>query len=227
MKDNYPAALAAVLKHEGGFANHPRDPGGATMKGVTQRVYDAFRRNRGLTARSVRDIADDELQAIYRRQYWDAAACDDLPSGVDYAVFDFAVNSGVSRAANYLQTVLGVGVDGVIGNVTIRAAHERPAASIINALMDNRLRFLKRLETWDTFGKGWDARVTGVRKMALALAAKPATRPAEPSSQPPSPTPPLPMPPKPPAPAGEAPSGFWAMLISFIAALFNRKGTKP
>jgi len=112
MKSNYQTALAAVLKHEGGYANHPRDPGGATMKGVTQRVYDAFRRNKSLPTRLVRDIADDELQAIYRRQYWDATSCDDLPSGVDYAVFDFAVNSGVSRAATYLQTVLGVGVDG-------------------------------------------------------------------------------------------------------------------
>lgn len=219
MKSNYHAALAAVLKHEGGYANHPRDPGGATMKGVTQRVYDAFRRNRGLPARSVRDIAEDEIQAIYRRQYWDMVRADDLPSGVDYAVFDFAVNSGVSRAANYLQTVLNVGVDGVIGSVTIRAAHEQPATSIINTLMDNRLHFLKRLETWDTFGKGWDARVTGVRKMALALAAKPATRPAETGSQPP----PLPMPPETPAPAGEPPKGLLALILEFIASLF-RKG---
>jgi lysozyme family protein len=179
MHDNFREALKAVLVHEGGFANNPKDPGGATMKGVTQRVYDAYRANLGRTKQSVALISTAEIEAIYRLQYWNAVKGDDLPSGLDYCVFDFAVNSGPSRAATYLQDALGVIADGQIGLATIAAANVCDVPKVINRIMTARLAFMKRIKhpttkasLWTTFGKGWQARVDSVLKMSLALAAK-------------------------------------------------------
>lgn len=168
MNANFEKALALVLEHEGGYVNHPKDPGGATMKGVTQAVYDAYRKLRGRGVQSVKLISEEELRAIYKFQYWDKVQGDFLPAGVDYAVFDFAVNSGVSRAAKYLQAVLGVAQDGQIGAKTL-AAITSPA-NTINALCDRRVGFLRNLKTFLTFGKGWTRRVQGVRAHALEMA---------------------------------------------------------
>jgi lysozyme family protein len=168
MKANFEKALAYVLEHEGGYVNHPRDPGGATNRGVTQAVYDAYRKMRGRSIQSVKFISDEEVRAIYKFQYWDKVQGDFLPLGVDYAVFDFAVNSGVGRASRYLQSVLGVAQDGVIGAKTI-AAISSPVATI-NALCDRRMSFLRNLGTFLTFGKGWTRRVQGVRAHALEMA---------------------------------------------------------
>lgn len=167
MKNNFEKALALVLEHEGGYVNHPKDPGGATMKGVTQAVYNAYRKLNGRGLLSVKYISDEELRAIYKFQYWDKVQGDFLPVGVDYAVFDFAVNSGVSRAAKYLQAVLGVAQDGQIGAKTL-AAITSPA-NTINALCDRRVGFLRNLKTFLTFGKGWTRRVQGVRAHALEM----------------------------------------------------------
>lgn len=169
MRSNFNEALRAVLVHEGGYANHPKDPGGATMKGVTQRVYDAYRRNNGLEVRSVRNISEAELNAIYYQQYWMIVRGDQLPGGLDYAAFDYAVNSGPSRAIKHLQSVLGVTVDGVPGNATLAAANSGDIASHINKLCDRRLAFVKDLPTWPTFGKGWTSRIAGVRSKALTM----------------------------------------------------------
>ena len=168
MNNNFEKALALVLEHEGGYVNHPKDPGDATNRGVTQAVYDAYRKMRGRGRQSVKFITDEELRAIYKFQYWDKVQGDFLPSGLDYAVFDFAVNSGVSRAAKYLQAVIGVAQDGQIGARTL-AAITSPT-STINALLDRRVGFLRNLKTFMTFGKGWTRRVQGVRAHALEMA---------------------------------------------------------
>lgn len=176
MQGNFEQSLELVLEHEGGFVHHPRDPGGATNKGVTQKVYDAFRYSRGRSHQSVRFLEEGELEAIYKLQYWDAIRGDLLPSGLDYAVFDFAVNSGVNRAAKFLQAVLGVKQDGQIGAMTLSAI-VNPKWTI-NALCDRRMGFLRRLGTFATFGKGWTRRVEGsnpkvvdgVREVALEMA---------------------------------------------------------
>lgn len=160
---NYKPSLKLVLAHEGGYVNHPRDPGGATDKGVTQRVYDAYRKVQGLPLKSVRGITLGEAAAIYRQQYWQAVQGDKLPAGIDYAVFDFAVNSGVSRASRYLQLCLGVGVDGHIGNVTLAAVADADPVKVITALCADRMAFLKSLNTFDVFGRGWSRRVVGDR----------------------------------------------------------------
>jgi lysozyme family protein len=168
MNTNFEKALALVLEHEGGFVNHPKDPGGATMKGVTQAVYNDYRKIRGRGLLSVKYISDEELRAIYKFQYWDKVHGDLLPIGLDYAVFDFAVNSGVSRAAKYLQAVLGAAQDGQIGARTL--ASITSPVNTINALCDRRIGFLRNLKTFLTFGKGWTRRVQGVRAHALEMA---------------------------------------------------------
>ena len=220
MKANFKPSLAAVLVHEGGYSNHPKDPGGATMKGVTQRVYDAYRRNAGKDQQSVARISDAEIEAIYYQQYWMAVRADNLPAGLDYAVFDYAVNSGPSRAIKHLQEVLGVTADGIMGNVTIAAANAADPRSTIAKLCDRRMRFLQGLGTWDTFGKGWSRRVSELRAKAIDMAEK---APAAPVNVPKLPEPP---PPKPSAgrSIGEVMLVIVGAIIAGLAAYFGFGG---
>lgn len=164
MSKAFSDVLPLVLAHEGGYVNHPQDPGGATNRGVTQKVYDSYRANRGQPKQSVRNITRAEIHDIYKRQYWDMCNADDLPAGVDYAVFDYAVNSGSNRAVKDLQRVVGASVDGQVGEETLRktrAAADADEVGLIAALCDRRMRFLRSLKTWKTFGKGWTRRVQG------------------------------------------------------------------
>lgn len=166
---NFSKALDQVLKYEGGKVDHPKDPGGATNQGVTQAVYRAFRKNKGV---HVFNMTDAERDAIYKQQYWDAAQCDRLPSGLDLAVFDFAVNSGVSRALRMLRSVLSLPVgEFTVGAITLNAIQQNNVPNIIEAYCARRMAFLKNLTTFKTFGKGWTRRVEHVRKTALAWAA--------------------------------------------------------
>ena len=169
MKSNYAACLSFTLQFEGGYVNHPRDPGGETNKGVTKRVYDAYRAKKGKAPQSVRNISDAELQEIYKRQYWDAVRGDELPAGIDACVFDLAVNSGPGRAVKQLQQALGVKVDGNLGMATIAAAQAMDAVKLVNALVNRRNDFLKSLGTFPTFGKGWMRRTAALRKTALGM----------------------------------------------------------
>lgn len=169
MQSNFAKCLPEILKHEGGWADHPSDPGGATMKGITIGTYRQWK-GRAVTKAELRAISDEEVAAIYKRNYWDKVRGDDLPAGLDLVAFDAAVNSGPARGARWLQTALGVAADGKIGPKTIAAALEADAATAINRALDVRLSFLKGLKTWPTFGKGWGRRVSDVRKVALGMA---------------------------------------------------------
>lgn len=165
MIQNFNQSLQMVLAHEGGYVNHPDDPGGPTNRGITLRVLAAHY-GRDVTARDVQNISDDTVATIYRRNYWDTARCNLLPSGLDYAVFDFAVNSGVSRAVRTLQTVLGVKADGVIGDITLAAIRKNTGSEIIDLIVrycESRMAFLRGLRTWRTFGNGWTRRVMGMQ----------------------------------------------------------------
>lgn len=168
MDRNFARALALVLKSEGGWSDNPADPGGATMKGVTLANFRTYVKS-DATKDDLRRITDAQLATVYRRFYWDAVVGAELPDGVDYAVFDFAVNSGPSRAVKYLQGCVGVLQDGRIGPATLAAVRARPAATVINDLCDARLAFLHRLSTWPTFGKGWNDRVKSVRTQAALM----------------------------------------------------------
>ena len=173
---NFERAFAAVLKHEGGYVDHPRDPGGATNLGVTIGTLSQVL-GRKATKSEVKALTRKSVVPIYRQLYWDKIRGDDLPSGVDYVAFDFAVNSGPTRAAIALQRVLGVADDGKIGPITIAAAKKANAAAVVSRLCADRLAFLSRLSTWPTFKRGWKARVAGVEREALKMAA-PAERAA-------------------------------------------------
>lgn len=170
MRENFKTALAAVLVHEGGYVNDPRDPGGATNKGITHRTYAAYQARIGATPSDVKHITDTEVAAIYKQQYWAAIMGDDLPSGLDYAVFDFAVNSGPSRAAKFLQRILGVADDGHIGMQTLKAIAARDVDGLIKSICANRLAWLRKLRHWPTFGKGWGRRVADVEMKAGRMA---------------------------------------------------------
>lgn len=169
---NYETALAYVLRHEGGYVNHPKDPGGATNKGVTQRVYDAYRRLKGLKTQSVRHITTAEVRDIYRTQYWDAVRGDDLPAGVDYMLFDYAVNSGPGRAIKDLQRSVRETADGIIGARTLdRVRGTNDLSGLIDKVLDRRQAFVRSLKTYSTFGRGWENRIKSVRLAAKQLLA--------------------------------------------------------
>jgi lysozyme family protein len=165
MRENYAHCLAQILKYEGGYVDHPKGPGGPTNKGITQAVYDSWRKSANQPTQSVRYINDTEVAAIYRNEYWDRISGDDLPSGLDFAVFDFAVNSGVARAAKTLQGIVGVTQDGQIGPATIQAAKTYVAMAVTN----KRLAFMQSLSIWPTFGKGWASRIADVKNQIIAL----------------------------------------------------------
>jgi lysozyme family protein len=170
MMDNFAPSLAHVLRSEGGFVNDPKDPGGATEEGVTQHQYDLWRIAHKQPTRSVRFIDPNEVEAIYRRWYWDAVRADKLPHGVDYCVFDCAVNSGPHRAAEWLQLAAAVRADGQIGDVTISAVNAADPRRIIHGICTQRLAFLETLPTWPHFKNGWSARVAGIEQDARGMA---------------------------------------------------------
>jgi lysozyme family protein len=163
--------MRTVLVFEGGKVDNPNDPGGRTNQGVIQRVYDGWRRRKSLPLRSVYQMEDAERDDIYRNQYWAAVRGDDLPAGVDLAVYDGAVNSGPAQAIKWLQRALGVAVDGHIGAATLRALDEcTDMDALIEKICARRLAFMQSLRTWGTFGKGWARRVAAVQRAGLLLA---------------------------------------------------------
>lgn len=184
MEINFSKVIPYIFSEEGGYVDDPRDPGGATNMGITMATLSAWRKH-AISTSDVMDLSQAEATKIYQEQFWDKIDGDELPSGIDYAVFDFAVNSGPGRAAKALQGIVNLPEDGVIGAQTIAALSSHSPDAIINALCDARAAWLKGLSTASTFGNGWLARVERVRSRALALAAKPSvTQPAEPSADP-------------------------------------------
>lgn len=158
--------LDSVLRHEGGFVNHPQDPGGPTNMGVTLKAWEEFT-GKPATLDDIRNLTSHAVTDFYREKYWQAVQADRMPVGVDLCLFDFAVNSGPPRAIRCLQRVVGVPVDGIVGPVTRGATHSTNPVDIINEMCDSRLGFLQSLPTWQTFGKGWERRVKAIRKECL------------------------------------------------------------
>lgn len=177
MHQNFAKVIPHVLKSEGGFVNNPKDPGGATNKGITLNTFRRYIKPKG-TVQDLKNLTVAQAETVYKRRYWDSVMANDLPPGVDYAVFDFSVNSGPSRAAKYLQRVVGCPQDGRIGPRTLDACNAMKPEDLVNQLCDKRLAYMKRIKhgktgarLWDTFGKGWGRRVAHVRKNGLELAA--------------------------------------------------------
>jgi lysozyme family protein len=167
----YDEALRRLLAHEGGYSNHPADPGGPTNFGITIADFRKYVKP-GASAADLKAMSLAEAKAIYRAKYWNALRCDDLPAGVDYAVFDYGVNSGVARAAKVLRRIVGAGGDAAsVDAVAVALVRGRDARQLVVALCEERLAFLKRLKTWPVFGRGWSRRVAEVKTAALAMAA--------------------------------------------------------
>lgn len=176
-ENRFDICLDAVLAHEGGYVDHPSDPGGATNMGITHKTLARWRKVSPwwkLPKSAVQGLQRVEAARIYRASYWDRCKGFSLPPGLDLALFDFAVNSGPDRAIRTLQAELGVAADGQIGPLTLDAVETYGArkglGTLIGALCDRRLAFLNRLSTFATFGKGWTARVAAIRQAALATA---------------------------------------------------------
>jgi lysozyme family protein len=168
MTDNFDLCLTLLLAHEGGFVNHPQDPGGMTNLGVTARVWEEWL-GRPVSEKEMKALTPTMVKPLYKRKYWDAVRGDELVSGVDYAVFDVAVNSGAGRAIKFLQSCVGVTVDGGFGPRTFDAVSKQDPERLIELYCAKRLEFLQALKTFETFGKGWSRRVAEVKAKALAM----------------------------------------------------------
>ena len=168
MKNNFEQCMGWLLEHEGGYVNHPSDPGGETNLGVTRAVYEQYA-GRQVMDGEMEGLTHDDVYPIYKENYWNRLRADDLPSGVDFCTFDWGVNSGVSRAAKALQRIVGVEQDGGIGPMTIAAVGDFPCDLILDKLHYARQSFYEKLSTFDTFGKGWTRRNNETKQQALEM----------------------------------------------------------
>jgi lysozyme family protein len=157
---NFETAFDLLITHEGGFSNHPDDPGGATMYGVTEVVARA----EGYTG-PMRELTLDFAKSIYRKRYWDACRCDQMPDALRYPLFDAAVNSGPSQAIKWLQAAVGVKADGALGLVTQQAVNMAAPQPTRQKMVGNRLRFMTNLSNWPSFSKGWSRRIAAILEM--------------------------------------------------------------
>lgn len=169
--ERFQRCLTEVLRHEGGYVDHPSDPGGATNMGITRKTLARWRKISpwtDLPKSSVASLKREEAGLIYRANYWNPSRAGDMPVGVDLALFDFAVNSGPDRAVRTLQAALGVAADGEVGPVTLAALRGADLARLVNDFCYRRLAFLNGLSTFAVFGGGWTRRVADIRAAALA-----------------------------------------------------------
>jgi len=165
---NYDKCLETILHHEGGYVNHPKDPGGETNLGVTKRVYEDW----GGT-KDMKDLLVEDVAPIYKKNYWDRVKGDDLPAGLDLCVFDFGVNAGTGRSAKYLQTLIGTTADGGIGPNTLKKLADyidtHGLEETIKEFQEDRQDYYEKLSTFKTFGRGWTRRVDETTELALSM----------------------------------------------------------
>ena len=174
MKNNFEHCLVLVLKEEGGFVNNPKDPGGMTNLGVTKRAWDAWAQG-PVSETVMRGLTPKVVEPFYKAQYWDRIEGDKLAEGLDYAAFDMAVNSGTNRAIKYLQQLVGVPQDGILGPRSLEAIIAADAGQMAESICELRMDFLRRLANFDTFGKGCQSRVGRVKIEAAKMVNNSAT----------------------------------------------------
>lgn len=166
--ENWNKCLEIILHHEGGYVNHPKDPGGETNLGVTKRVYEEWGGKKDM-----KELTPADVSPIYKKNYWDRVRGDDLPAGLDLCVFDFGVNAGTGRAAKYLQKMIGTTPDGGIGPATLQKLKEyvddQGVEHTIKLYQMGRQKYYESLSTFSTFGRGWTRRVEETTDLALKM----------------------------------------------------------
>jgi len=169
MRINWIPSFNLMLKSEGGFSDDQDDKGnhlpdgrkGCTNLGVTQTTWESWV-GRQSDVKEMRNLTPEKVEPLYRRKFWDACRCDELPVGVDYLVFDFAVNAGVGRSAKILQTAVGATPDGAIGPKTITAVCSLSIKDVINKFSSAKEEYYKSLDN-QKYEKGWLNRVAEVK----------------------------------------------------------------
>lgn len=154
--NSFDRAFERMIGHEGGYVNHPADPGGETNWGVTKRTARA----EGYVGH-MRDMTRDQAREIYRRAYWERARADNYHPAIGFQVFDAAVNHGIGNAVRFLQRAVGVADDGAVGPVTVAAIQRLSVPDVLARFNAERLDFYTKLSAWPSFGKGWVRRVSG------------------------------------------------------------------
>ena len=167
---NWKRSFELMLKSEGGWSDHPSDPGGMTNLGVTKRVWEQWV-GRESNEKEMRSLTPAMVEPLYKRKYWDACKCDDLPEGLDYLVFDFAVNAGPGRSIKTLQSAVGTTPDGIIGPKTLSAVRAIDPHELIEKFSVAKTEFYESLPTFPTFGRGWLNRVADVKVKASNMLA--------------------------------------------------------
>ena len=171
MKGNFDQCLEQVLKHEGGYVDHPEDPGGRTNMGVTQVVYENHL-GRPVTEEDMKEMPLEHAKEIYKTNYWDKVCGEELPEGLDFSIFDWAVNSGPSRAVKALQKIINVAQDGAIGPITLKAIEDHGPGNLIHTYAMEREMFYRRLSTFSIFGRGWLNRLDTTQKKSYEMMCK-------------------------------------------------------
>jgi len=169
MNRNWDKSFDLVIVNEGGFVDNKLDPGGATNWGCTQAVWERYIGHQ-VTVDDMKALTKEDVKPLYKRNYWDAIHGDAIPSGLDYCLFDAAINNGVFRSSKWIQEIVGVFADGAIGNNTVAAIAQLNPVTAINEFCDKRQAFLESLKTFPVFGKGWTKRVQEVRIRSLEMA---------------------------------------------------------
>jgi len=174
MKANWESAFAHVIQSEGGYVNDPHDKGGETNLGVTRIAWGEYL-GRAIMDGEMHALTVEAVKPFYKRQYWDRCRCDDLPAGVDYAVFDFAVNAGTGMAAKFLQRAVDTKDDGAIGAGTLAATSNHQPSQVLERFSDQKEAFyqgiVSRHPEQSKFLKGWLSRVEAVEKAANTMLA--------------------------------------------------------
>jgi lysozyme family protein len=170
MLSNWDNSFKLMLKSEGGFVNHPSDPGGMTNLGVTKATWENWV-GRESDEAEMRGLTPEKVEPLYKKKYWDAVRGDELPAGISYLCFDFAVNAGAGRSIKTLQTAVGVTPDGGFGPMTMAAVQAVDPVDLIERFSQAKEDFYRSLTTFATFGKGWLNRVADVKVKASAMLA--------------------------------------------------------
>jgi lysozyme family protein len=170
MKENFESALKIILKHEGGWSNHKSDPGGMTNLGVTKKVWEEWV-GKVVDEKAMRALTPETVSPMYRKKYWDAVKADELPDGLDYLMFDFAINAGPGRAIKTMQKAIGTAPDGAIGPKTMQALKDANQGELVAKFSAEKEAFYRSLPTFATFGKGWLRRVAEAKTHAETMLA--------------------------------------------------------